>query len=212
MQRRRRYDEVGLRIGVARLAPGLTRRSSPKILVSSSQSFTIRRRARASARRGSARCRFRDRARPASPRSAPPVRSPARRRNSSAATTTTSSRPCTVTCCGPSLRARRTSSLKRALAQFARPYPFGSAPPICLATPHPLPSGAQALDRHDRRRPRKNPRHRAHRLSRRRQDDAAQPHPERAARRANTPSSSTNSARSASTTNSSSAPTRKCSR
>jgi len=36
-----------------------------------------------------------------------------RRRNSSAETTTTSSRPCTVTCCGPSLRTRRTSSLKR---------------------------------------------------------------------------------------------------
>src|SRR5215831_18086290 len=47
---------------------------------------------------------------------ASPVRSPWRRRNSSAATTTTSSRPCTVTCCGPSLRTRRTNSLKRALA------------------------------------------------------------------------------------------------
>ena len=48
--------------------------------------------------------------------SAAPVRSPFKRRNSSAATTTTSSRPRTVTSCGPSLRARRTSSLKRALA------------------------------------------------------------------------------------------------
>ncbi len=45
-----------------------------------------------------------------------PIRSPLSRRNSSAATTTTSSRPCTVTSCGPSLRTRRTSSLKRALA------------------------------------------------------------------------------------------------
>src|SRR5271170_46320 len=48
--------------------------------------------------------------------SASPVRSPLRRRNSSAEITTTSSRPCTVTCCGPSLRTRRTNSLNRALA------------------------------------------------------------------------------------------------
>src|SRR5580658_7534343 len=48
--------------------------------------------------------------------SASPVRSPLRRRNSSAEMTTTSSRPCTVTCCGPSLRTRRTNSLNRALA------------------------------------------------------------------------------------------------
>src|SRR6202790_4489212 len=45
-----------------------------------------------------------------------PVRSPLRRRNSAAEITTTSSRPCTVTRCGPSLRTRRTSSLKRAFA------------------------------------------------------------------------------------------------
>src|SRR5262245_52171627 len=48
--------------------------------------------------------------------SAAPVTSPLRRRNSSSATTTTPSRPRTVTCCGPSLRARRTTSLRRALA------------------------------------------------------------------------------------------------
>ena len=48
--------------------------------------------------------------------SACPVTWPLRRRNSSAAMTTTSSRPCTVTCCGPSLRTLRTDSLKRALA------------------------------------------------------------------------------------------------
>ena len=48
--------------------------------------------------------------------SALPVRLPFRRRNSSAAITTTSSRPCTVTCCGPSARTHRTSSLNRAFA------------------------------------------------------------------------------------------------
>jgi PEGA domain len=45
-----------------------------------------------------------------------PLRSPARRRKSSAPTTTTSSRPWTVTCCGPSSFARRTTSLNLALA------------------------------------------------------------------------------------------------
>jgi hypothetical protein len=45
-----------------------------------------------------------------------PVAPPFRRRNSSAKLTTTSSRPCTVTCCRPSLRTRRTSSLNRTLA------------------------------------------------------------------------------------------------
>jgi len=45
-----------------------------------------------------------------------PVCTPFRRLNSSASTTTTASRPCTVTCCGPSLCAMRTSSLNRALA------------------------------------------------------------------------------------------------
>ena len=45
-----------------------------------------------------------------------PVRSPSSRRNSATAITTTSSRPCTVTSCGPSLLARRTSSPNRALA------------------------------------------------------------------------------------------------
>src|SRR5271165_4185737 len=54
-----------------------------------------------------------------------PLRSPLRRRYSSAETTTTSSRPCTVTCCGPSLRTRRTSSLKRALASCSRQLPEG---------------------------------------------------------------------------------------
>src|SRR5262249_52878933 len=38
-------------------------------------------------------------------------------------TTTTSSRPCTVTSCGPSLFARRTSSLKRALASCSSQRP-----------------------------------------------------------------------------------------
>src|SRR5665213_3024656 len=52
-----------------------------------------------------------------------PVRSPLSRRNSSAEITTTSSRPCTVTRCGPSLRTRRTSSLKRALASCNRQWP-----------------------------------------------------------------------------------------
>src|ERR1700722_5063749 len=52
-----------------------------------------------------------------------PVALPLRRRNSSAAMTTTSSRPCTVTCCGPSLRTFRTSSLKRALASCKSQYP-----------------------------------------------------------------------------------------
>src|SRR5262245_47547828 len=47
---------------------------------------------------------------------ASPVGSPLRRRNSSAEMTTTSLRPCTVTCCGPSLWTRRTNSLKRAFA------------------------------------------------------------------------------------------------
>src|SRR5450631_818083 len=55
--------------------------------------------------------------------SADPVALPLRRRNSSAAITTTSSRPCTVTCCGPSLRTFRTSSLKRALASCKSQYP-----------------------------------------------------------------------------------------
>src|SRR3984893_13434241 len=55
--------------------------------------------------------------------SAWPVALPLRRRNSSAAMTTTSSRPCTVTCCGPSLRTLRTSSLKRALAFCKSEYP-----------------------------------------------------------------------------------------
>ena len=54
---------------------------------------------------------------------ASPLGSPLRRRNSSAAMTTTSSRPCTVTCGGPSLRARRTSSLKRALASCRSQWP-----------------------------------------------------------------------------------------
>ena len=76
-----------------------------------------------------------------------------------------------------------------------------SSPPTAVP---PLPSG----DPHVRQ----DPRHRAHRLSRRRQDDAPQPHPHRAARQEITPSSSTSSARSASTTTSSSAPTRKSSR
>ena len=48
---------------------------------------------------------------------------PLRRRNSSSETTTTSSRPCTVTCCGPSRRATRTSSLNRALASCSRQRP-----------------------------------------------------------------------------------------
>src|SRR5438034_3202008 len=48
--------------------------------------------------------------------SAFPVMLPLRRRKSSAAMTTTSSRPCTVTCCGPSLRTLRTSSLNLAFA------------------------------------------------------------------------------------------------
>ena len=57
---------------------------------------------------------------------ASPVRSPLRRRNSSAEMTTTSSRPCTVTRCGPSLRTRRTSSLKRAFASCNGHWPdFG---------------------------------------------------------------------------------------
>src|SRR5208337_3415637 len=59
--------------------------------------------------------------------SAPPLRSPLRRRNSSAEMMTTSSRPWTVTCCGPSLRTRRTSSLKRALASCRSQWP-GSRP------------------------------------------------------------------------------------
>ena len=45
-----------------------------------------------------------------------PERWPCIRRNSPASTTTTASRPCSVTCCGPSLCANRTNSLKRALA------------------------------------------------------------------------------------------------
>jgi hypothetical protein len=45
-----------------------------------------------------------------------PLRSPARRRKSSAPMITTSSRPWTVTCCGPSSFARRTTSLNLALA------------------------------------------------------------------------------------------------
>src|SRR3984893_15569283 len=52
-----------------------------------------------------------------------PVRSPLRRRNSSAEITTTSSRPCTVTRCGPSLRTRRTSSLKRTFASCNSHWP-----------------------------------------------------------------------------------------
>ena len=40
-----------------------------------------------------------------------------------AAITTTSSRPCTVTCWGPSLRMRRMSSLRRALASCKRHWP-----------------------------------------------------------------------------------------
>src|ERR1700691_1803439 len=52
-----------------------------------------------------------------------PVVLPLSRRNSSTAITTTSSRPCTVTCCGPSLRTFRTSSLKRALASCKSQYP-----------------------------------------------------------------------------------------
>ena len=60
--------------------------------------------------------------------SASPVRSPLRRPNSSAEITTTSSRPCTVTRCGPSLRTRRTSSLKRAFASCNSHWPvFGPA-------------------------------------------------------------------------------------
>jgi hypothetical protein len=55
--------------------------------------------------------------------SACPLRPPLRRRNSSAAMTTTSSRPCTVTCCGPSLRTCRTNSLKRALASCKSQWP-----------------------------------------------------------------------------------------
>ena len=51
--------------------------------------------------------------------SAAPVRSPFRRRNSSTEMTTTSSRPWIVTCCGPSLRTRRTSSLNRAFASWS---------------------------------------------------------------------------------------------
>jgi hypothetical protein len=47
--------------------------------------------------------------------SASPVRSPLSRRNSSTEITTTSSRPWTVTRCGPSLRTRRTNSLKASL-------------------------------------------------------------------------------------------------
>ena len=54
---------------------------------------------------------------------ASPLGAPVRRRNSSAETTTTSSRPCTVTCCGPSPRARRTNSLKRALASCNNHWP-----------------------------------------------------------------------------------------
>ena len=59
--------------------------------------------------------------------SALPVCAPCKRRKSSAAITTTSSRPCTVTCCGPSLRTRRTSSLKRALASCSNQCPGGGA-------------------------------------------------------------------------------------
>ncbi len=55
--------------------------------------------------------------------SAWPVRAPCRRWKSSAAITTTSSRPWTVTCCGPSLWTRRTSSLKRALASCSGQWP-----------------------------------------------------------------------------------------
>jgi hypothetical protein len=55
--------------------------------------------------------------------SARPVPSPLSRRNSSAAMTTTSSRPCTVTCWGPSLRTRRTNSLNRALASCSSQWP-----------------------------------------------------------------------------------------
>lgn len=55
--------------------------------------------------------------------SSSPVRSPLSRRNSSAEITTTSSRPWTVTCCGPSLRTRRTNSLKRALASCRTQWP-----------------------------------------------------------------------------------------
>ena len=64
-----------------------------------------------------------------------------------------------------------------------RPYPICPARPICGH--HSLILRRPALDRLDcRRRVRENSRHRPHRLSRRRQDDPAQPHPQRAARQA----------------------------
>src|SRR5262249_45743268 len=53
-----------------------------------------------------------------------PVVSPFRRRNSSADTMKASSRPCTVTSCGPSVFARRTTSEKRALASCSSQRPF----------------------------------------------------------------------------------------
>jgi hypothetical protein len=55
--------------------------------------------------------------------SAWPVRPPFSRRNSSAVITTTASRPWRVTRCGPSLRTRRTNSLKRALASCSSQWP-----------------------------------------------------------------------------------------
>src|SRR5450830_812855 len=56
-----------------------------------------------------------------------PVSFPLRRRKSAAVMTTTSSRPCTVTCCGPSLCTRRTNSLKRAFASCSIQWPGGAA-------------------------------------------------------------------------------------
>ncbi len=80
-------------------------------------------------------------ARMASMRAAP-VTSPFRRRNSSSATMTTPARPFTVTCCGPSLRARRTTSLRRALASSEDPRV--GVPPLHA---HPrTPPGARCFD------------------------------------------------------------------
>ena len=56
-----------------------------------------------------------------------PVSAPFRRWKSATEITTTSSRPCTVTCCGPSLLTRRTNSLKCALA-FCKAQRFGRSP------------------------------------------------------------------------------------